>query len=48
MKLIIVRIEKDVVTCELDDGGIIDIGRQWLPKDIKTGQTIEFEYNNKT
>lgn len=44
MKLTIIRIEEHVVTCELDNGGLIDIGRQWLSKDIEEGQIIEFEY----
>lgn len=44
MKLTIIRIENKVATCELDDGGLIDIGTQWLSKNIKVGDRIEFEY----
>lgn len=47
MKLTIIRIEEHIATCEFDDGGLIDIGRQWLNKDISVGQIIEFEYYNK-
>lgn len=44
MKLTIVRIENEVATCELDEGGLIDIGKQWLASNIKVGDVIEFEY----
>lgn len=44
MKLTIIRVENEVVTCELDDGGLIDIGKQWLSQNIKVGDVIEFEY----
>lgn len=47
MKLAIIRIEEQVVTCEFEDGSLIDIGRQWITKDISVGQVIEFEYYNK-
>ena len=44
MKLTIIRIENEIVVCELDDGGLIDIGKQWLDKNVKIGDVIEFEY----
>jgi hypothetical protein len=44
MKLTIIRIENEVVTCELEGGGLIDIGTRWLSKDIQIGDKIEFEY----
>lgn len=45
MKLRIIRIENSIVTCELDNGTIIDIARRWFAEDIQEGDTIEFEYN---
>lgn len=44
MKLTIIKIENEVTTCELDDGGLIDIGTRWLSKNIQIGDKIEFEY----
>lgn len=45
MTIKIIRIEEHIVTCELDSGGLIDIGRQWLSQNIQVGEIIEFEYN---
>ena len=51
MKLKIIRIENSIVTCELDDGTILDIARRWLTEDIQEGDVIEFnatsEYRKK-
>lgn len=43
MKLTILRIEEEIVNCQLDNGTIIDIARRWFPKDIQEGNTIEFD-----
>lgn len=44
MKLTIIRIEENLITCKIeDDETLIDIGRQWLSKDIEVGQVVEFE-----
>ena len=32
MQLKIIRIENRIVTCEIDDGTIIDIARRWFTK----------------
>lgn len=48
MKLTIIRIEDHVITCELEDGGLIDIGRQWLFDDIKLGDTIDADIDTET
>ena len=45
MKIKIIRIYSDFVTCELEDGGLIDIGKQWILPNIKVGDEIEFEYD---
>lgn len=47
MELTIIRIDRRVVTCELDNGLIIDIGRRWFAEDIQEGDTIEFDVENK-
>lgn len=43
MKLTIIRIEKDIVTCEIDDGTIIDLERNLFSKDIEINDVIEFD-----
>ena len=43
MKLTISRIEKRVVTCELEDGTRIDIARRWFTEDLEEGDNIEFD-----
>ena len=43
MTLKIIRIENHVVTCELDGGGLIDIGKRWFSKDIKVNDIIEID-----
>lgn len=42
MKFTILRIDKRIVTGELDDGTIIDVARKWFTEDIEEGGTIEF------
>ena len=46
MKLTILRIGNRIVTCQLDNGVIIDIARIWFTKDIQEGYTIEFDVHN--
>lgn len=46
MKLTILRIENEIVNCQLDNGTIIDIARIWFTKDIQEGDTIEFDMHN--
>ena len=46
MKLKIIRIENQIVTCELEDESIIDLERQLISDDIKIGDIIEFDVNS--
>ncbi len=46
MKLTILRIENQIINCQLDDGTIIDIARRWFTEDIQEGDTIEFDMND--
>ena len=46
MKLTILRIENEIINCQLDDGTIIDIARRWFTEDIQEGDTIEFDMND--
>lgn len=47
MKLTVIRIEENVVTCQVeDDGTLIDIGRQWLNRDISLNDVIEVDITN--
>ena len=48
MKLKIIRIEDRVVTCELDDGTILDVGRRWFSQDLKVDDIIEFDVTDKS
>ena len=43
MKLTITRIEKRIVTCELEDGTRINIARRWFADDLEEGDNIEFD-----
>lgn len=43
MKLTIIRIDKRVVTAQLDNGTILDIARRWFTEDIEEGDVIEFD-----
>lgn len=47
MKPEIIRIEKRIVTCEMENGGLIDIAKRWFNEDIQVGDTIEFEYRHE-
>lgn len=47
MKLTILRIENRIVSCQLDNGTIIDIARRWFTEDIQEGDTIEFDICNR-
>lgn len=47
MKLTIIRIEDNIVTCELEDGSLLDIARRWFNNDIKEQDVIEFDVNKK-
>lgn len=46
MKLTILRIENEIVNCQLDNGSIIDIARRWFTGDIQEGDTIDFDMHN--
>ena len=46
MKIKVIRIESQVITCELEDGSIIDLERQIISDDIKIGDIIEFDVNS--
>ena len=43
MKLTITRIESEIITCELEDGTIIDIAQKWFPPNTHEGNIIEFD-----
>ena len=45
MKLTILRIEDEIVNCQLDNGTIIDIARRWFAEDIHENDIIEFDVN---
>lgn len=45
MKIKVIRIEEKVITCELEDGSIIDLERQ-LISDAEIGDIIEFDINS--
>lgn len=47
MKLTIIRIEENIVTCELEDGQLLDVARRWFNKNIKVKDVIEFDINIK-
>lgn len=47
VKLKIIRIENQVITCELEDGTLLDIARRWLAEDIQVDDTIEFDVIDK-
>ncbi len=47
MTLSIIRLEKRIVTCMLEDGTIIDIARRWFTDDIEEGDVIEFDIEKK-
>ena len=47
MKLTILRIEDEIVNCQLDNGTIIDIARRWFSEDIDENDIIEFDINKR-
>lgn len=47
MKLTILRIEDEIVNCQLDNGTIIDIARRWFTEDIHDNDIIEFDVNRR-
>lgn len=47
MQLTIIRIEKRVVTCELEGGSLIDLAKRWFAEDIEEGDIIEFDVLEK-
>ena len=47
MMLTIVRIDNGIVTCELEDGTLIDIAQMWFDKNIKKNDEIEFDISSK-
>lgn len=47
MKIKIIRIEENIVTCELEDGSLIDIAKRWFTKDIKEQDVIDFDASKK-
>lgn len=42
MKVQVIRIEGQVVSCKLEDGHILDIDKRWLPDEIKVDDEIDF------
>ena len=48
MKLQIIRIDKEVVVCALEDGSLLDIARKWFDEDIKENDLIDFDVNDAT
>ena len=48
MRLRIIRIEENVVTCEIDGDTLIDIGRIWFNQDIHVDDEIEFDVIDKS
>ena len=47
MKLEILRIENRVVTCQLEDGTLLDVAKRWFNEDIQEGDIIEFDVTEK-
>ena len=47
MKLTILRIENEIVNCQLDNGTIIDIARRWFTENIHEDDIIEFDVNRR-
>lgn len=42
MKVEIIRIEKNIVSCRLEDGHILDIDRKWMPENIELNDELDF------
>ena len=47
MQLTILRIENRIVTCQLDNGSIIDIVRKWFAENIQEDDIIGFDVHIK-
>ena len=47
MKLTMLRIEDEIVNCQLDNGTIIDIARRWFTEYIHEDDIIEFDVNRR-
>ena len=47
MKLAILRIENRIITCELDDGTLLNVAKRWFAEDIQEGDVIEFDATSK-
>lgn len=47
MKLTIIRIEEYIVTCQFEDGSLLDISRILVSPDIKEGDEIEVDVQKK-
>lgn len=43
MKLTIIRIEENIVTCELEGGSQIEIAKIWFDEGVKVNDSIEFQ-----
>ena len=48
MKLIVDRLEGDLVVCEKEDGTMIDLKRDTLPEEVKEGDVLLVEGGNIT
>lgn len=42
MKIQVIRIEGSVVSCQLEDGHILDIDKRWLPENVKVDDELDF------
>lgn len=47
MKVKVIRIEDEVVTCELEDGHLLDIAKIWLPQNIKVNDELNIDIAKK-
>ncbi len=47
MQLTILRIENEIVRCQLDTGMFLDIARRWFTEYIQDGDTIELDLHNE-
>lgn len=45
IELTILQIEDRIVTCQIDNGTIIDIAKRWFTDDIQEGDVIEINMN---
>lgn len=42
MLIEVIRIERQVASCQLEDGHILDIDKQWLGEGVKVGDKLDF------